>query len=96
MNLRRGSLFIFLISRLCNYCFGIQEFQQLAGCCQKDLFLQGAQHPPFQENQHSVAGSGSVSHHFCYAAFPPRLSSLYVKIRIKVLSSKGDLKAIAE
>lgn len=35
MNLRRGSLFIFLILRLCNYCFGIQEFQQSVRCCQK-------------------------------------------------------------
>lgn len=62
----------------------------------KDLLLQGAQHPPFQENQHATAGSGNISHHLCHIIFPPLLGSLYIKSRIKVLSSKGELKATAE
>jgi len=53
----------------------------------KDLLMQGAQHPPFQENQHSTAGSGNISHRLYHAMFPPLLSTLYVKIRIKVLLS---------
>lgn len=87
-------VYFFLISRLCNYCFGIQEFQQSARCCQEIFSCKVLS--TLQENQHPVAGSGSIPYHLCCAVLPPHLSSLFVKIRIKVLSSKGDLKATAE
>ena len=95
MNLRRGSLFIFLILRLCNYCFGIQEFQQSLRCCQKIFSFKVLS--TLLSKKISIQLLVLAMFHIIFATlFPPRLSSSYVKIRIKVLSSKGDLKAKAE